>query len=211
MILKDKSITINSWKESTVDIVDRAIAQSYGDMAAQFRKSFGGAMAVDTEDALLALHSSVTTNVVGATSAPFDTINPDMIHAAVEKLLSLDIPVDDPNDVSFIFHTTVWRYLKNIDVYNNANLTGKSVGGQLEQKVPDLAGIPVFFTSRVVSSGGVRKNLLLHRECLAWALQKNFNFEVLARTRKSTPYSADWLYGVAAIRENHGCVLNTAA
>lgn len=205
------TVNLTSWYEATIDVVDRAQRQSIVDLYTAYEPGFAGAMAQNVDGALAALYSSVSTNTAGATSAPYDLLNDDLLCAAIQKLLDTKVPMEDPNDVSFVFHTSCWSHLKKLDKFNNANLTGQAKGGQLEVKVPDIYGIPVFFTTQIKSSSSVRKNLLFHREALGLGFQKNFNIEVLARVRKSQPISADWLYGVVASREDHACVVNTIA
>lgn len=210
----ESQLTVDQWREATIDVVDKAQRQSIVDLVTAFQPGMSKAMADDADGLIANQYSNITTNSVGSTSAPLDTVNPDLLTAAVQKLLVLSVPVDDPNDVSFMFHATVWAQLKKIAEFNNANLTGKSTGGALEMKVPDIYGIPTFFTTKIKSTAGnlsVYKNFLLHRQALAWGMQKNFRLEMLARTKKSQPVSADWLFGIRTVRENHACLINTAA
>ena len=208
----EAQLTVDKWDHATVDVVDMAQRQAIGDVLAQIRPGMGKAAAADIDEKLAALFvAGLTTNEVGSKAAPYDSVNPDILTSAIQKLLDLTIALEDPNLVSFFFHTSVWSQAKKIAEFNNANLTGKAVGGAIEMKIPDIYGVPVYFSTTIDSSSGVYKNALCHKECIGWGMQKNFNIETLARVRKSTPYSADWLFGVKVVRETYGCLINTIA
>ena len=209
----ESQLTVDKWKECTIDVVDKANRQSLIDLLTAFTPAFGRAMGAQFDTDLAALYSDVTSNTVGSTTDPTEPASMEMLTAAMQKLLDLDVPVDEPNDISFCFHTSQWPILKKIDVLNNANLTGEQTGGALKFTVPNIFGIPTYFSTKINSTGSpaVRKNLLFHRQAFAWGMQKNFNVETFARVRKSTPVSGDALYGVKTVRQNHACLINTAA
>lgn len=202
----EQQLTVNKWKEATIDVVDMTNYQSELDLIAAFVPSFGKAIGEQQDTDILALYSDVTTNVLGGSDA---TIDEDMVLAAISKFLDLKIPTENPNDMTFMFHTSVWKQLKKIARYNDANLTGMSQGGVVRQSIPDLYGIPTYFTALVPTSSLAKQNLLFHRQAFACGTQKNFRVEFLARTKKSTPVSGDILYGVKTVRQNHACLLKS--
>lgn len=205
----EAQLTVDQWREATIDVVDKAQAQSIIDLVEAFQPAMSKAMAEDADGLLANEHSNITTNVVGATAQPYDIVNEDLLTSAVQKLLDLKVPIMNPAEITWFFDTAVWSALKKIAAFNNVNLTGEEVGGGLKMKIPDVYGIPVFFTTQIKTSTTL-KNLLLHKECLAWGMQKNFRLEMLGRVRKSQPVSADWLFGLKVVRNNHGVVVNTA-
>lgn len=208
----EAQLTVDKWKECTITVVDKAQKQSIVDLLTAFTPAFGKAMGAQIDTDLAALYTDIT-NTVGNTSAPLQPVDEDMLVAAVRKLLDANVPIEDPNDISFAFHTSMWGVLKKIPAFNHANLTGKSEGGQLTVPVPDLYGIPVLFSTTIASTGtpAYRNNLLFHKQAFAFGMQKNFNVETLARVSKATPVSGDALYGVKTVRADHACILATDA
>ena len=202
----EQQLTVNKWREATIDVVDKAAEQSWADMLADFSPAFARALALDQDNALTALHADFTSNEVGDSAA---AVSDALLTAAIAKLLVLNVPIMNPNDVSFVFHSSKWAEFKQIDKFNNANLTGSSMGGMLTQKVSDVYGIPVYFSTAIASSTGYH-NYLLHREAMAIATQSNFKIEKLARTKLSTPMVGHILYGVKTVRQDHGVDIVTA-
>lgn len=210
----ESQLNANKWKECTIDVVDKTVRQSIVDLLTAFTPAFGRAIAAQMDADLTALYTDVTTNVVGSSTEPTEPASYDLLTSAVVKLLDLDVPVSNPNDISFCFRPTQWGVLKKIDGFNNANFTGRSVGGSMEIKVADLFGIPTYFTTKIVASGSgttaIHNNLLFHRQAFAWGMQKNFSIERFARVRLSTPINGSVLYGVKTVRQNHACLIQTA-
>lgn len=200
------TITVNKWKEATIDVVDKAQKQSLVDLLEDFSQQFGAAIAAQQDGDLTGLHGSITTNTVGATAAPLDPLSDDLILSAIQKLDDLDVPQEDR---CWFFAPVAKKHLLKLDKFTLSYATGASKGGQVTGELMDLYGYPLKLTTKIATSTS-RKNLLLHKECLGAATQKNFTIEKLARVKKSTPISGDVLYGVAALREDHGVVINTA-
>ena len=76
--------------------------------------------------------------------------------------------------------------------------------------VPSLYGAQWYETQEVTVSGVLDKNLLLHKDCMAMGMQRNVEIVQFAKTALSTRINGNALYGVKTIREDHGCVINTA-
>jgi len=203
-------LTVDQWREVSIDVVDMANWQANLDLTTTYNASIAKAMAQDVDAKVANEHSNITTNVVGDAGGA-DALSDDGLTATIQKLMDLDVPLDDPNATGFYFHTSAWAPLKKLNKFSSAEVTGQAQGGGLTRKVPDIYGVPTFFTTQIKSSGGARKNLLLHREAIAWAMQRNFRLERFARVRKSQAISADWLFGIKTCRENFGVVLNTPA
>jgi len=201
-------LTVDKWKESTIDVVDKAEMQSLISARATFPRSFGRAMGQQIDDDVFALQTAanLSSNQVGSSSTSPDEA---LLTSAVQKLMEGDVPTDNPNDITFSFHPKDWAALKQIDAFNDANITGMSQGGALTQNLPSFYGIPVVVSSRVAASGGARLNGLTHRQTYAWAMQQNFKIEQLARTKLSTPIVGSALYGVKLVREDHGVLIQT--
>lgn len=196
----EAQLTVDTWKEATIDVVDKAQKQSITDLLTAFIPGFAKAIAAAQDASLLALHSDLTTNEVGTNATEYSG---ELLLAALQKLIDLNVPVDNMNDISAVLHTSKWSVLKNIDKFQFANYTGMAMGGQMKYEAPAPYGVPHFFSTQVVSSSGYH-NLVFHRQAFGCGTQQNFRIERLARVRKSTPVSGDILYGVKTIRENHG-------
>lgn len=201
-------LLVNKWKDYSFEIVDMAAKQAEAQLEASLTDGAPKAFAKQIDIDLLALHGDFTSNTaIDATGG----LIVDRLTEAFYALAIREIDMDDPNNLSWIFHWKQWPVLKAIAKLSDANLTGEGVGGLLKFKIPDILGLPVYFTTGVASATAEHKNMLFHREAMACGVQENFKMEKLARVRKSTPYSADMLYGVKSVRTTHGQVIRTLA
>jgi HK97 family phage major capsid protein len=204
----ESQLTVNKWKDYSFDIVDNVKAQADMYLDASLKDSAPQAFAKAIDTDLLALQSTFTTQTaIDATAG----LSGDSLTEAFYSLAVDEVNMDDPNNLSWVFHWKQWPVLKKIAGLSEAQITGESGGGLLKFKLPDVLGTPVYFSSAVAESGGEHKNMLFHREAMACGVQKNFNMEQLARVRKSTPYSIDMMYGVKEVRTTHGIVVRTTA
>lgn len=202
----EAQLVVDKWRGGKITIVDMASWQSIVDMAKDLAPDFGKALAADIDSYLGSLYSSVTTNSLGSST---DDYSGDMVLAGLQKLIDLSIPVDNPNDISLVLHTSKWSVLKNIDKFSFANYTGYSMGGQLKYEAPAPYGVPHFFTTAIKSSGSAYQNMLFHREAFAAAVQKRISLKELAPTGFNKVYQAGALFGVKTIRETYACLLKT--
>lgn len=203
----DSTITVNEWREVTIDVVDRANIQSHSDLMSLFTPAFGSAVGVYQDDTMFDDHASFT-GVGNATSGV--VFNDDLILAAMQALQDNDVPDEDLS--WYIPPVAIKQLLKNdkfVLALNRGDGKGLQVVGP--KALGELYGIPLYRSSRVVTSGEMRKGLLLHKEAIGAATQKNFRIETLARVRKSTPISGDILFGEAVLRASHGRTLNIDA
>lgn len=200
------TITVNYWRGVQINIVDMGAWQSIVDVAKDLAPDFAKALAFDIDDKLAALYSSITTNTLGSST---DEYNGEMLLAGLQKLIDLSVPVDVPDDISCILHTSKWSVLKGIDKFSFANYTGMTMGGQMKYEAPAPYGVPHFFTTAIDSSSSAYQNILMHREALGLAVQKNVGVQPLPSTGFNKRFIAGVLYGVNAIREAHACLLKT--
>jgi len=216
----DTTLTVNKWKEATIDVVDKANAQAIVDILSDFSQQFGAAIAQQQDVDLFTLVAALTTNTVGSTTAgQEEQLSDELILGAIQLLDDLNVPEDDR---SWFLPPVARKQLLRLDKFSLAYATGinaaavqgyaknQNMGEAGSQRKPlgELYGIPVMISSKIATSGNIRQAGLIHKECLAAATQKNFRIEKLARVRKSTPISGDVLYGVATIRDNHGVLVN---
>jgi len=203
----EAQLSINTWKEVTFEIIDNAAAQADEFLEAALKEGVPRALAEQVDKDILALYDELTSHTaIDATAG----ITDDLLLDAFVALLQSNVPMNNPNDVTWFFSPTLIKPLKQITGISEAHITGEAKGGLVISKVPDILGVPVMFTTSVTHTGGECKNMLIHREALACGVQKNINIEQLARTKKSTVYSADMMYGVKSVRATHGIVIATA-
>lgn len=212
--ITDVSITVNNWFETTVQIVDLAGIQSlFGDtnkLAQQFAKQFGPRLAEKMDNDLFGLHGSITTNTVGSTASP-SAMSSALLRQALQKLDEGRVPKQDRN---LVMSPQAFWELFSEDKLALAYATGlaKGVAVSGPDSVPTLFGIKYYQSTEIASTGtpAVWKNLLLHKEALAQVMQRNLTVLHLAKTDLSERYTGHVLYEPAALRETHGCVINTA-
>lgn len=205
LTLTQVQVLVDQWNESTVDVEDKADIQSGVDLMEGFSKSIGSIMGEDIDTYLLGLHASFTNTAVGDTVSPVP-VDDDMVLACV---VTLDDAKEPDEDRVWFFAPIAKANLLKLDKFTTAEKTGITAG-QINGKFGELYGGIVVTTSMVATSGLVRKNMYMHKEGLAVAIQRNINIERLARVKKSQPLSGDWLYGAKVLRATGGVVLNSA-
>jgi hypothetical protein len=203
--IANADISINKWKYVAHDVVDKADIQSDLDLVQNFSQAFVPALGEQIESDILALQSSATTNAAigDPTGSPFGD---DLIIPAGLVLDDLDISLEERSWM--LAPVCVAQLLKN-DKWVDADKTGlpKTVRSTGFLNL-DLYGVPAYRSTKVATSGAIRKAMLFHREGLGVGIQKNIKMEKFARTQFSTPFAASVLYGVGVIRNNHVQVVN---
>lgn len=199
-------LTVDKWKYVAHDVVDIAEVQSDINLVQNFSQAFVPALGEQIDTDILALESSLTTNgEIGDTSTG-EVFSDDTIIPA--QLVLDDLKIETENRSWFLPPVAPAQLQKN-DKWVDADKTGlpKSVRttGFLGL---DLYGVPAFRTTQVATDGNVRKAMLVHRDALMVAIQRNIKMEKFARTAFSTPFASSVLYGVAIARNNHGQVVN---
>lgn len=204
----EAQLVVDKWKDYTFEIVDNVAAQADQYLEASLKDSAPAqfAKAIDSDLFDLAASGLTTQTAIDATSG----LTGDSLTEAFYSLAVDEVDMEDPNNISWFFHWKQWPVLKKLAGISEAQITGESGGGLMKFKVPDILGVPVYFSSEVQLSTN-HYNMLLHREAFACGVQKNFTLEKLARVRKSTPYSADMMYGVKVVRATHGVCITTSA
>lgn len=199
--LTDTQLTVDTWEEMTVSIVDKAMIQSDRDAYRIFSKEFGKKMASRLDNRLLAQYSNLT----GGTLGGDQNLTLDMLVDGVVALDNNNVPMDKR---SYFFAPVARGALYKIDDFNKVQNTGDNKSSLKTGMIGDVFGSPVFVTTDVATAT-TRQNLYIHREALAIGIQRNLNIEKFGRVAKATVMSADFLYGIKVIRANHGVVLQT--
>lgn len=199
-------LTVNKWKYVAHDVVDITDAQSDIDLIQNFSQAFVPALGEQIETDIFGLHSSATTNAAIGDALDGTPFGDDIIIPAQLVLDNLDIEMEDRS--WFLPPVAVAQLQKN-DKWVDADKTGlpKTVRttGFLNL---DLYGVPAYRSTKIATSGNIRKAMLVHRNGLMVGIQRNIKTEKFARTQFSTPFAASVLYGVAIARNNHNQVCN---
>lgn len=179
---------------------------------------------VELEDALAALWSSLSTNVIGDTTT---VLSDAELRDAINALDTLDY---DLTETAFFFHPFVyWTQLGGIAKYysqysSNFNFirTGNFGPGDASR---GLRGVlydqPCYVTSRIVSGLQTYRNLFAHKSAFGYARQTPGEGGGMGMSVNGIRIQADYLlqnlgmlsvvdmmYGVAVLREEAGVVVN---
>lgn len=167
------TLDVSTWKEASFVIEDREAAQVKKSYYIQEKIAKGGAweVAQDLEDAIAALFTGITTNVVGLGTA---NIADSSLLAAIAVLETAGVPVYG-GDTAFVFHpNTFYRQVGSIDKMTLWQNTSTELP---RSKAPTRAlySIPVIVSPAVpvgagaVGDNGARLNLLAHKDTFHWA------------------------------------------
>lgn len=228
----DVTLTVNTHSYVAYIIGDKDAAQlsrSY-DFNAVYTKKSASSLRITLEDAIFALWSGLSTNVVGDTAT---VLSDAEIRTGIELLEAYNIDTLD-GDSAFFFHPyTFYIQLGAVAKYYDQGQRGpnSSAGfvatGQMGAAnyqtglKGTLYGIPAFVSPRVVSGLQTYRNLLAHRSALGFATQY-MRTPLSAtteegRVRAQTNYElrnlgwltvVDMIYGVAELRDAAAVVLN---
>ena len=194
------SISINRWREASVQVPDLVSVQSKYPLLELYTKKIGYALAQDVEDQLLGLYSGLA-NQVGTSGV---AITDDVLLNAIQLLDEGDAPLEDR---TLIFRPASKRSLLKIDKFVDAAKTGLAKGAQVTGLFGEIYGIPIFFSNQVNSSSGIH-NMVFHKEAFGLAIQIDIKVEKF-RLSLADDVVGHILYGRAELRD--GSNMGTAA
>ena len=194
------TITINRWREASVEIDDIVKAQSAYNLLDAYSKKIGYALGLDVEDQVLGLYSGLA-NSVGSSGV---AVTDDTLLNAIQIL---DEGVCPQEDRTLIFRPASKRTLMKIDKFVDAAKTGLAKGAQITGLFGEIYGTPIFFSNRVTSSSGIR-NLLFHKQAFGLAIQINMAMEKF-RLSLQDDLVGHILYGFSELADDS--VIGTAA
>lgn len=202
------NIVVDTWKYCSSEVDGQADAQSFWDPNSDFPTDAADALSEVYDTSLGALHSNLTSNVVGGEATPED-FDDQAARASVLKLRDRNIPIDA---LSFILPPRAFY----LGLFNNSNLTNANTMGVPKNVLTtnfrfQLLNVPCYESTLLTTVGSSIKGLLLHRSCLGIAMQKDHDYkraEGTAAGKFSYIVAMQSLYGVKTIREDHGVVIN---
>ena len=209
------NLTVDTWQYVAIEITDQAKVQSFWDPNGSFPKNAGKALAVAYDTALAALHSSITTNVIGDVDNP-EAFGDGAARSGLLKLADLNVPLEDLN--FFLPPVGFYSGLMAQVEFTAAHFTGSEKSTLISGQMKPLLGVPITVLTTLATvagaAGNVRKGLLLHKESLAIAMQMEHDYKLVDRAPAGFLSHAgvtQSLYGVKAVRQNHAAVFNIRA
>jgi hypothetical protein len=221
----DTTLSISTHKYVAFIIGDKDLKQiaskySVNEMyATQARKLLVEALEQD----IAALWSSLTTNAIGDTAT---VLSDSEIRQAIYALENGKYRLDE---CAFFFHPYVyWNQLHAVTKYYQQYSVGPSnaagpvrngnfgIAGYALNYKGVLYGIPVYTTTNIVSGLQTYRNLLLHKSALGFAVQTKGGNRVRVQAENAIRNLGmltvvDMVYGVAALRQEAGVVLNASS
>ena len=204
--ISNVDVTINKRKYVAHDVVDIADIQSDIDLVQNFSQAFVPKLGEQIDEDIFGLYSSATVNDPIGDATAGTVFGDDVIIPAGLTLDDLNIDIEDRS--WFLPPVCIAQILK-LDKWVDADKTGLPKSARTTGWLNlDLYGVPAYRSTKIVTSGNIRKVMLIHRDGLGVGIQRNIKMEKFARTQFSTPFAASVLYGVGVVRNNHVQVVN---
>lgn len=195
-------ITIDKWKGVNMKVLDIVLAQS----KPEFRKMYTEKMAyclgqlVEADLAILAASLSQT---VGTFNTDLTDAN---LRRAVQYLDDARAPFEDRH---FFLKPAVKNVILGLDKFVRYDASGTARQMNVGKVPGEIYGAMVHISPETYITGTSTSNMLIHRSCLALAIQKGVKMENFARVGWLDHFGASELYGVKEMRDDHGCELRS--
>ena len=207
-------VSLNQWEQIAIRILDRAAAQSFWSPDSDFPKDAGAAYAEHYDTVIAGQYASFNSlSQVGSDTSPTAFGKQHML-AAMLRLADANIPKE--NLSFFLPPIGFYGGLMNEVQFTAADQSGQSKNVLTTGYQFSLLGTPFYLSTTVALTGTppVRKGLLLHKQAMAIAFQKNNEIRRADRTPAlvaSYVTIVKSLYGISVIRGDHGVQINIAA
>ena len=221
----DVTLSVNTHNYVAFLIGDKDLKQlaTKYNLNEKYAKEAAGVFVTALEQAIAALWSSVTTNVIGDTAT---VLSDAEIRNGIEKL---DTANYDLAECAFFVHPYVyWNQLHAITKYYQQYSVGPSdtagpvstgnfgSGSAARSLKGQLYGIPLYTTSNVVSGLQTYRNLLLHKSAFGFAVQTMGEGHVRVQSDNLIQNIGlltvvDMILGTAVLREPGAVLLNASS
>ena len=196
------NITIDKWKGVNMKVLDIVLAQSMYPFRKLYTDRMGYILAKLVDDDLAVLAASLSQTV--------GTFNTDLTDANFRRAIQY---LDDSNTPMTDRHWGLKPAVKNtilgIDKFVRYDAIA-SAKGITSGRVPgELYGAMAHISTNVYKTGTSTSNFLIHRDCLALAMQKGVKIEQFARVGWLDHFGGSELYGVKEMRDDQGVELRS--
>ena len=167
------TLAVSTWKEASFLIEDREMAQLKKSYYLQDKLAKSGAweVAQDLEDAIAALFTDITTNVLGSGTT---NVADSSLLAAIAVLETAGVPVYT-GEVAWILHpNSFYRQVGSVDkltLWQNTQteLPRSNAPTRSLYSIPVIVSPAVPVGTGAVGDNGARLNLLAHKDTIHWA------------------------------------------
>lgn len=195
-------ITIDKWKGVNIKVLDIVLAQSKYEFRRLYTEKMGYLLGQLVEADLAILAASLSQTV--------GTFNTDLTDAnlrrAVQYLDDARVPFSDRH---FFLKPAVKNTILGIDKFVRADAIGSGSAIKSGNVPGELYGAMVHISPEAYKTSTSTSNMLIHRECLALAMQKAVKIEQFARVGWLDHFGGSELYGVKEMRDDHGVELRS--
>lgn len=195
-------ITINKWKGVNIKVLDIVLAQSKYEFRRLYTQKMGYLLGQLVEADLAALAAALS-QTVGTFAT--DLTDPNF-RRAVQYLDDARVPFSDRH---FFLKPAVKNTILGIDKFVRADSIGSGSAIKSGNVPGELYGAVVHISPEVYNSSTSVSNMLIHRDCLALAMQKDVKIESFARVGWLDHFGGSELYGVKEMRDDHGVELRS--
>lgn len=210
------TLSVNKWKYAAILIDDFIKAQSTIELTAEYMSPLSYAIRKAVETDLFNLATGFSQSAGTYNTA----LTEDAILDAIELLEAADVPLED--NYFFVRHNAL-RDLRDIDDYTRFDGTGyagASAMGWVGQpsggnsRPAGLSGMlynrPIYMSTLVAKSGNNTSNLLMHKDAMALAMQKDLRVQTgYELSYLGNLAVADAMYGVVETRDECGVELRS--
>tara|TARA_Y100000310_G_C20520124_1_gene733226 strand:- start:191 stop:1048 length:858 start_codon:yes stop_codon:yes gene_type:complete len=192
------SITVDQWREASVEISDMANIEDtvgYLDFAA---KSCAYRVAKRVDTTLGALFSALSGGSIYGSDG--QTLDDDAILAMMQGLDESDVPEDDRSMIldpsSKVDLLKIDKFVRNDYVRESAIPTGK---------FGNIYNMGVFITNNLTAATTGNYGVMMHRDALGLAIQRNPRSQIIRIPQEfRTLAMVDVIFGVAELRDTFG-------
>lgn len=213
--LTDIQVNVNTWKQVSIEITDKASKQAVQTLETEMPSQFGSRLAEFYDTDLANLYASLTGTPVGSKATPVQ-FDETAALTAVLGLRRANIPLED---LTWVLPPEAW-YLGWLtkERLTNANTTGFQKSALQTNYRQPILNIPGYESTLLAGSAnnadatisnGIAA-MLLHKESMAIAMQINNQYEKargVAAGKLTTIIVASNLYGTVVGRTDHGSVI----
>ena len=192
------SITVDQWRESSVEISDMANIEDPVGYLAVAAKSCAYRISKRVDTTLGALFSTLASSSVYGSDG--QTLDDNIILALMETLDEADVPEDDRSIIcdpsSKVDLLKIDKFVRNDYVREPVIATGK---------FGNIYNMGVFITNNLTDAGTGNYGVMMHRDTIGLAIQENPRSQIIhIKQEFRTLCIVDVIFGTAVLRTTFG-------